>query len=115
MSGFKRIGFLALLFLGFGVLPALCADRTDIIYMQNGDRITGEIKKLERGRLEYKTDDMKTLEVEWLKIDFIQSVHVFDMESVSGHRAHGQLVFPEPAGGPGHTQERPRFFARTDL
>jgi len=59
MSGFKRIGFLALLLLGFGVLPALCADRTDIITMQNGDRITGEIRKLERGRLEYKTDSSR--------------------------------------------------------
>jgi len=98
MSGFKRIGFLALLLLGFGVLPALCADRTDIITMQNGDRITGEIRKLERGRLEYKTDDMKTLEIEWLKIDFIQSIHVFDVESVSGRRYQGTLGQGEEKG-----------------
>ncbi|MFA9454395.1 MAG: DUF481 domain-containing protein [Candidatus Aminicenantaceae bacterium] len=98
MSGPKRIGLLALLLLGFGGLPALCVVRTDIIYLQNGDRITGEIRKLERGRLEYKTDDMKILEVEWLKIDFIQSIHEFDVESVSGRRYQGTLDQGEEKG-----------------
>jgi len=98
MSGLKRLGFLALFLLGLGDLTALCAVRTDVIYLHNGDRITGEIMKLERGRLEYKTDDMRTLEVEWLKIDSIQSVHVFDVESVSGRRYQGTLERGEEKG-----------------
>jgi len=98
MSGLKRLGFLALFLLGLGDLTALCAVRTDVIYLRNGDRITGEIMKLERGRLEYKTDDMRTLEVEWLKIDSIQSIHVFDVESVSGRRYQGALDKAEEKG-----------------
>ena len=98
MSGLKRLCCLALWLLGFGALPALGAVKTDVIYLQNGDRITGEIRKLERGRLEYKTDDMKTLEVEWLKIDFVQSIHMFDVESVSGRRYQGTLDRGEEKG-----------------
>ncbi len=98
MSGLKRLCFLALLLLGFGGLPVLCSVKTDIIYLHNGDRITGEIMKLERGRLEYKTNDMKTLEVEWLMVDFIQSIHVFDVESVSGRRYQGTIEKAEEKG-----------------
>ena len=42
--------------------------RTDVVTLPNGDRITGEIKRLERGRLEFKTDDAGTLYLEWDKI-----------------------------------------------
>lgn len=40
----------------FFLLPALSkAEKTDLIILKNGDRITGEIKKLEAGLLKYKT------------------------------------------------------------
>lgn len=98
LGSLKRFCLLVLLLYGFGGLPALCTQRTDIIILHNGDRITGEIKKLDRGRLEYKTDDMRTLEVEWLKVDFIQSIYVFDVESVSGRRYQGTLDQGEEKG-----------------
>ncbi len=98
MNSLKRFCFASLLLFSFGGLTALCVLRTDVIYLHNGDRITGEIRKLERGRLEYKTDDMRTLEVEWLKVDFIQSIHVFDVESVSGRRYQGMLDRAEEKG-----------------
>jgi hypothetical protein len=98
MSSLRRLCILALLLLGLGALPVLSAVKTDVIYLRNGDRITGEIRKLGRGRLEYKTDDMRTLEVEWLKIDFIQSIHEFDVESVSGRRYQGTLDKAEEKG-----------------
>ena len=39
--------------------------RTDVVTLLNGDRITGEIVELNRGRLELKTDDAGTIEIEW--------------------------------------------------
>ena len=42
--------------------------RTDVVTLANGDRITGEIVRLERGRLEFKTDDAGTLYLEWDKL-----------------------------------------------
>jgi hypothetical protein len=37
----------------------LYAEKTDIVILRNGDKITGEINKLDRSLLEYSTDDMK--------------------------------------------------------
>ena len=42
--------------------------KTDVVTLANGDRITGEIKRLDRGRLEFKTDDAGTLYLEWDKL-----------------------------------------------
>ena len=38
------------------VAPVQAAPKTDIIVFLNGDRLTGEIKGLEKGRLELSTD-----------------------------------------------------------
>ena len=40
---------------------ALGQGRTDVVTLSNGDRITGEIIWLERGRLEFKTDDVEVV------------------------------------------------------
>ena len=47
--------------------------RTDVVSLANGDRITGEVMALERGRLEFKTDDAGTLYLEWDKLVSVQS------------------------------------------
>jgi hypothetical protein len=41
---------------------------TDVVSLSNGDRITGEVVRLERGKLELKTDDAGTLYLEWDKL-----------------------------------------------
>jgi hypothetical protein len=46
-------------------LPALGQPRTDVVKLANGDHVTGEILRLERGRLELKTDDAGTIAFEW--------------------------------------------------
>jgi len=40
---------------------AAAQGKTDVVMLANGDRITGEIVRLDRGRLEFKTDDIGTL------------------------------------------------------
>jgi len=42
--------------------------KTDVVTLANGDRITGEVKRLDRGRLEFSTDDAGTLYLEWDKL-----------------------------------------------
>jgi hypothetical protein len=71
--------------------PALFAEKTDIVVLTNGDRITGEIKKLEQGRLEYNTDDMGWLYIDWTKIVKISSKYRFDVEMGNGQRYIGSL------------------------
>ena len=45
--------------------------RTDVVTLANGDRITGEVAHLDRGRLEFKTDDAGTLYLEWDKLSSV--------------------------------------------
>ena len=54
-----------------------------MVTLLNGDRLTGEILNLNRGRLELKTDDAGTINIEWDKIasvwkDFFLSLNVYD-------------------------------------
>ncbi|UCG85886.1 MAG: DUF481 domain-containing protein [Gemmatimonadota bacterium] len=74
------------------------AQKTDVIILVNGDHVTGEIKKLEQGRLEYSTDDMGTLWVKWDKIVRITSRHFFQVETSSGDRYYGTIEEPTDSG-----------------
>ena len=83
---------LALCLLSALASPAAAAKKTDILVMGNGDRITGEIDRLERGRLYYKTDDMGTLQIEWDKIAALTATAMFEVEDLDGHPYLGALV-----------------------
>ena len=71
-------------------LPAAAA-KTDVIVLDNGDRITGEIKGMSRGKIDFSTDDAGRLSVEWTKVAQVTSVHVFEVEMSSGQKHYGQL------------------------
>ena len=87
---YRRItGISALLFL-INIAP-LFAEKTDVVVLVNGDRITGEIKKLERGMLEYNTDDMGWVYIDWTKIIKISSQNRFDVELGNGQRHIGSI------------------------
>jgi hypothetical protein len=44
---------------------AAAADKTDIMLFKNGDRLTGEVKSLDRGKVSFDTDAMGVIKVEW--------------------------------------------------
>ena len=71
--------------------PAAAA-KTDVLVLRNGDRITGEVKGLARGKLDYSTDDAGRLSVEWEKVARLTSVYSFDVEDSFGKRYFGRLV-----------------------
>ncbi|MGD9346481.1 MAG: DUF481 domain-containing protein [Candidatus Aminicenantes bacterium] len=78
------------------IFPSISfAQKTDVVILNNGDRITGEIKKLERGKLEYKTDDVGTIYIDWAKIDYISSKNKFDIEMETGVRYIGSIEMGE--------------------
>lgn len=76
----------------------LGAQKTDVVVLENGDRITGEIKQLSRGQLEYSTDDVGRIYVEWKKVARVTSQHYFEVELSSGRKYYG-LLSPPPADG----------------
>jgi len=71
--------------------PASAA-KTDVLVLLNGDRITGEVKGLARGKLDYKTDDAGRLSVEWDKVSRLTSIHSFEVEDGAGRRYFGRIV-----------------------
>ncbi len=54
-------------------MPALGAPKTDVVIFNNGDRLTGEVKSLERGRLRFKTDATDTISIEWGDVAYLSS------------------------------------------
>jgi Protein of unknown function, DUF481 len=65
--------------------------RTDVVSLANGDRITGEVVELERGRLEFKTDDAGTLYLEWDKLASVVSKRLVEVVTTDGRRFLGSL------------------------
>jgi hypothetical protein len=65
--------------------------KTDVIILRNGDRITGEIKKYERGKLRLSTSGMSTVYIEWPHIASIRSDKMLEVELDTGQRMFGNL------------------------
>ncbi|HEX5069952.1 MAG TPA: DUF481 domain-containing protein [Vicinamibacterales bacterium] len=74
--------------------PAWCQPKTDVVTLGNGDRITGEITSLSRGRLALKTDDAGTINFEWDKVRRVESTRLFEIETSDGRRLLGSLSSP---------------------
>ena len=72
----------------------LRADKTDIVVLKNGDRITCEVKRLDRGILTAKTDYMGTIYIEWEDVAQLISKQDLQLETMSGVRYLGQLAEP---------------------
>lgn len=92
MSVFTRI-FVTIL-LALAPYTAL-ANKSDVVYLQNGDKITGEVKALFRSKLEFKTDHMGTVYIEWEDIREIISLTGQAVELTNGQRLYGPLTKPE--------------------
>jgi hypothetical protein len=67
------------------------AERTDVVYLLNGDRVTCDIKQLSRGRLRVKTDAMETVYIDWDLIDRISTTKLMQVEMLDGRRRLGEL------------------------
>ena len=67
------------------------AQKTDTVYLMNGDRVTGEIKGFEYGYLKYKTDGMSTVSIKFNEIKTLYSKHYFDIRTSNGFRYFGSI------------------------
>jgi hypothetical protein len=67
------------------------AQKTDVIVLTNGDRVTTEIKELQRGRIRASTDGMGTVYIEWDDIDRLSSPARHEVVLDSGERFVGAL------------------------
>ena len=90
----KLTNTFVLIVLLLGSLSLYAGEKTDIVILKNGDRITGEVKTLEAGLLELKTDTMGTVHIEWRFISVLVSDKTLAVESTDGSRWLGRLEKP---------------------
>jgi hypothetical protein len=74
------------------------APKTDVVYFTNGDRLTGEIKGLEKGKLELSTSTAGTVNIEWDKVARIETGQYLEVETAGGVRYHGRVPEAQQEG-----------------
>ena len=77
--------------------PVAAADKVDVIIFKNGDRVTCEIKKLDRGTLQISTDPLGTVSVHWGEVAAVASPREFEVQVAAGFQYYGSLG-PAPSG-----------------
>lgn len=84
---------LRFLLVGWLILTAglAAAERTDEVVLLNGNTITGEVKSLQQGKLQLKTDNAGTIYIEWEYVHALTSSHFFDVENQNGDHFYGSL------------------------
>jgi putative salt-induced outer membrane protein YdiY len=97
--GLVLIGFLHLL---SGAACLGKVNRHDTVTMKNGDRLTGEVKKLEQGVLYIETDYFSgSVGVDWLQVERVESKATFQIILNDGKRLTGTISKVEAEAAPG--------------
>ncbi len=84
--------YLALLLI---IFTGIANAKTDVVDFKNGDRLTGEVKSLERGHMRFKTDATDTISIEWDEVAYLSSNQNIQVETILGTRYLGHLIRSE--------------------
>ena len=80
---------------GLMLATAAHAEKTDNVVLVNGNGVTGEVKGLDFGVLEYSTDSMGTVRIDWEDVVAVTSKQSMQVEITTGARFFGTLVTAE--------------------
>ncbi|MEW6368393.1 MAG: DUF481 domain-containing protein [Acidobacteriota bacterium] len=70
--------------------------KDDVVVLENGDRLTGEIRKVEFGMLYLKSDRVAdTLRLDWNRVTRLQSTARYEFEIKTGQH-HVGVIAPDP-------------------
>ena len=84
--------FFLWLLLASGSATGLAAD---VLTMENGDRLTGQVKKVTGQRVFLTTAYAGTIQIDWLKLQGFSSDRRFEVEVERGRKYRGKLVLAE--------------------
>ena len=70
------------------------AQGTDIVEVASGDRMTGTVSGLERGRLAFNTPAASPFSISWAQVVTLTSTQTLDVELASGERFIGTIASP---------------------
>jgi hypothetical protein len=87
-----------IMFCLFAIPAALLASKQDTVYFKNGDRITGEIKSMDVGKMQFKTDEMKTVNIDWDDIKTFNSPSHFNVTKDDRTMVFCRFGFADSAG-----------------
>lgn len=89
-----RFGAVLVAAVALGAASAWARPKTDVVVLDIGDRVTCEIKKLQRGKLTIKTDASGTITLKWSRVVGLQSAYLYQIELQSGARYIGRFDLP---------------------
>jgi hypothetical protein len=80
------------------IAPAARAQRVrdEIVELSSGDRVTGEVKGLDRSYLTVRTLDLGTVQVRWQRVVRLNSNRTLEVELAGGRRVQGSITSPSP-------------------
>ena len=86
---------------------AAAAASADVLYLNSGDRLTGEIDHIGGGKIVLKTEFADTIAVKLETVKHLESDKVFEMRMTDGGKQRGQFAVTADA-----QQFRPRRLQR---
>ena len=82
-----------------GIMPASARRDDDVVILKNGDRITGEIKRLQRGELSlYASYMTEAVHLDWSKVERLESKSKFLIFLTNGSVFTGSIQVVSEAG-----------------
>lgn len=69
--------------------PSLLA--LDRLQLANGDKLSGEVVKIEKDKLSFKTEYAGTIQVQWKQVSRLESEQEFQIEAENGWRSIGEV------------------------
>jgi hypothetical protein len=80
-------------------MPLVARDKSDVLVMRNGDRLTCEIKSLDSDTLSISLDYAAgTVSIDWGKVDHVESKQLFLVKTQNGNVYSGRLATPTTPG-----------------
>src|SRR5215472_16632795 len=94
------------LILSIVVIAMLCASasarRKDVVVMKNGDKLTGDVKRLENGVLYVETDySSGSVPIDWLQVETVYSIAGYQVTLSNGQHLAGTIEKLSPQNSPG--------------
>ena len=87
--------------MGISLLSAHAAKRKDVVVMNNGDHITGEVKRLENGLLFVETPYVSgNIQLDWNQVQSVSSTATYRITLNNGKRLVGKIQKDSVANAP---------------
>jgi putative salt-induced outer membrane protein YdiY len=93
------------LILSIVVIAMLCASasarRKDVVVMKNGDKLTGDVKRLENGVLYVETDySSGSVPIDWMQVESVHSIAGYQVTLSNGQHLAGTIEKLSPEESP---------------